>query len=78
MSIEQNAKRYEFLKSLRDITLTKDGGFWTKEGSRFVGSHYLAGNGHKFSPGPDLDSIIDQAMIELAEFEDWKAKKSKR
>ena len=58
-----NEKRYEWLKSRKELTLMSENSNWIDEhGNKFVCTHYLAAEGTQFCPGRSLDEIIDEAM----------------
>lgn len=61
-SIELDARRYRFLKSLRGLEIFSDTVQWTRiDGSKFNGSIVLRGNNTQFGPGESMDEVIDSA-----------------
>lgn len=72
--LEKDAARYRFLKSLKVLELTSSARGcmkWIREdGSSFISSHYLAGNGTCFAAYETLDEIIDAAMVAEGEKHD--------
>ena len=65
MTFEQDALRYQWLKSRWGLTLHTDGSSWTDaDGVKFTSSHRLCEGGTQHPPGKSLDDIIDAAMLE--------------
>lgn len=64
MSDAEDAKRYQFLKSCKDLELASTAPMtWTREdGSTFTSRYYFACNGTRFGGFATLDEMVDAAM----------------
>ena len=58
-----DAMRYRWLREQKGLTLTNDGGTWTRpDGTTFVASHRLAAGGTQYAAADSLDAAIDAAI----------------
>lgn len=60
--LQEDAKRYRWLKQAKSLTLRTDGSTWTKNGVKFMASHYLAEGDTKHAVCETLDETIDTAI----------------
>lgn len=59
-----DARRYQWIKAQKALSLTTDGSIWTRDGIQFQASHYMATNGTQWGAYETLDQLIDAAMKE--------------
>ena len=61
--LRADALRYRWLREQKGLTLTTDGGTWTRpDGTTFVASHRLAAGGTQYAAADSLDAAIDAAI----------------
>ena len=61
--MNDDAKRYQWLKSQKNLSINPDNGCWkTEKGEKFISPYVLCANGTQYAPGKTLDDIIDAAM----------------
>jgi hypothetical protein len=78
MSIEEDAKRYQWLKSRCGLSLTSTKtayGMWTREnGEKFFAPYTLCEGGTQHGAYPSLDELIDAAMVIAEERDNVRSK----